>query len=317
MRTSDATSRSRHRAAAGAMCLLAFTLVLAAGPWLVSPAAAESEPGDQAADENQTGKRVSKADRAALNKDNDSILSQAAEKHPPAGDSASDTSSPHGKAVEGNIAFGYHSTLVGSPHDFSDRLGGPADVCKACHVPHVQALRPLATRAGGTEENPAEEAAAAGSEDAANPSVADGVAGDGSDESLQPSFESYRIPGQRKVFQTSSYSPGPSSLVCLGCHDGTVATSTIGSSHAMLAGVRAGFEVPDDFVWRDHPIGIEYPRGDPDYRPRSHVLGESVPLPDGHVECVSCHEPHNRTQLPKMLTKSNSRSALCLTCHVK
>jgi predicted CXXCH cytochrome family protein len=42
-----------------------------------------------------------------------------------------------------------------------------------------------------------------------------------------------------------------------------------------------------------------------------------VRLPDGRVECVSCHDPHNQSGTQAMLAVSNRRSALCLTCHVK
>ena len=178
--------------------------------------------------------------------------------------------------------------VIGGPHDFSDLLGGPADACKACHVPHVQVLKP---------EYPE------GEDDA-------GV-------KLEPSVSIYRIPGQRGVFQPDQYMPGPSSLLCLGCHDGTMATSTIGSSHALMAGRRAGYHIPDDFAWRDHPIGVPYPERSGEYRSMASVEAAGVPLPEGRIECISCHDPHNRSGLQDMLVISNARSALCLTCHVK
>ncbi|MBN4058944.1 cytochrome c3 family protein [bacterium AH-315-J04] len=40
-------------------------------------------------------------------------------------------------------------------------------------------------------------------------------------------------------------------------------------------------------------------------------------MPNGRVECTSCHDPHNQSGAPYMLVKSNARSALCLTCHKK
>jgi predicted CXXCH cytochrome family protein len=42
-----------------------------------------------------------------------------------------------------------------------------------------------------------------------------------------------------------------------------------------------------------------------------------VRLPDGRIECVSCHDPHNTAGIDKLLVMSNRRSALCLTCHIK
>ncbi len=177
---------------------------------------------------------------------------------------------------------GYRSGIIGSVHDFSDPKGGPGNACSACHVPHMQGLRPT------------------------------------SQPSTQPAAEMFRLAGQRRIFVPDRYTPGPSSLICLGCHDGTVATSTIGSSHSMLAGVREGFSVPKDFVWRDHPIGIPYPTGNRrEYRPIAFVEKTRVRLPQGRIECISCHDPHHTSGLDDLLVMSNRRSALCLSCHVK
>jgi len=181
----------------------------------------------------------------------------------------------------------YRSSLIGSKHDFSEVLGTAGTACSGCHVPHMMAIRP-ATQPAGIPTT------------------------------LPSPVEIYRIAGQRRVFATDRFTPGPTSLVCMGCHDGTVATSTMGSGHAMLAGVREGFSVPSDFVWRDHPIGVRYPANNRDYRPESIVTaGGKIRLPDGYVECISCHEPHNRAGVKGMLVMSNRRSALCLSCHIK
>jgi predicted CXXCH cytochrome family protein len=175
---------------------------------------------------------------------------------------------------------GYARGVVGSAHDLT---GAEGNACNTCHIPHVQGIRPS------------------------------------SQPSTQPAVELFRIRGQRSVFVPGRYTPGPTSLICLGCHDGTVATSTISSSHAMLAGVRVGFEVPDGFVWRDHPIGVLYPPiNEPgEFHPGSFVAARGIRMPEGRVECISCHDPHNETGVKYMLTMSNKRSALCLTCHIK
>ncbi len=177
----------------------------------------------------------------------------------------------------------YSKGTVGTAHDFTEVTGGFGNACSACHVPHVQAVRTTATQP-----------------------------------STQPAVELFRIGGQRKVFVPGRYTPGPTSLICLGCHDGTMATSTIGSSHALLAGVREGFHVPDGFAWRDHPIGIPYPSADRrEYHPQAFAEARNIRLPEGRIECISCHDPHNETGLPAMLTVTNRRSQLCLTCHIK
>jgi predicted CXXCH cytochrome family protein len=174
----------------------------------------------------------------------------------------------------------YAKGLAGGPHDFSDEFADQGHTCNACHVPHVQALRPT------------------------------------TQPTTQPAAERFRIGGQRRVFKTDRYTPGPTSLVCLGCHDGTVAMSTIGSSHAMLAGVREGFAMPEGFAYRDHPIGVPYVAKPKTYRPKN-VISRTIRLPDGRIECISCHDPHNESGVDKMLVMSNRRSALCLTCHIK
>lgn len=170
--------------------------------------------------------------------------------------------------------------VLGSKHDFSALTGRAADACGACHVPHVQSVRP-----NESEGEPF-------------------------------SLAFYRMGGQREVLLPDRFMPGPTSLICLSCHNGSVASSTVASSHVLLSAHRSGFEV-DGFSTRDHPIGVEYPAHREGYRPRARVLQAGVPLPGNRMECVSCHDPHNAAGVEKMLVMSNRRSALCLSCHEK
>ncbi len=189
---------------------------------------------------------------------------------------------PDGEPAE--ALSGYQKGVAGSKHDFSD--AGWGNSCNACHVPHIQGVRPSSSPLNQPDR--------------------------------QATVELFRIEAQRDVFVPGRFTPGPTSLICIGCHDGTVATSTIGSSHALLAGVREGFAVPEGFAWRDHPIGIHYPAGEREFHPASVVLAKGkVKLPEGRIECVSCHDPHNQSGAPKMLVMSNRRSRLCLSCHIK
>jgi predicted CXXCH cytochrome family protein len=176
----------------------------------------------------------------------------------------------------------YHKGVVGGVHDLSGATGRPLDACRACHVPHMQAVRPT------------------------------------TQPTTQPTLELYRIAGQRRVYVPDQYMPGPTSLICLGCHDGTLATSTIGSSHALLAGIREGFAMHGGKWLRDHPIGVPYPSDPREFRPASFVVANGkITLPEGRIECVSCHDPHNASGLDNLLVMSNRRSALCLACHIK
>jgi len=68
-----------------------------------------------------------------------------------------------------------------------------AGVCRVCHIPHIQVVRPAAPPA--------------------------------TQPTTQPVLELYRMPGQRRVFAPGEFTPGPTSVVCLACHDGTIGTS--------------------------------------------------------------------------------------------
>lgn len=197
--------------------------------------------------------------------------------------------------------------VLGGPHDFSAMTGRVADACSACHVPHVVAVRP-ATRTSA--------------EAATVPSAAETEHRTGAEPDSAPTnpgvLELYRIAGQRQVYAAGRFMPGATSLICLSCHDGSVASSTLGASHALLAAQRSEFFVPDGFVWHDHPIGISYPEQREGYRSLHEVLKfEGLRLPEGRVECVTCHDPHGAGGQDKLLSMSNRRSALCLACHEK
>ena len=169
--------------------------------------------------------------------------------------------------------------VAGSKHDFSHKEWTAGDLCAACHSPHRH-IPPAAAPL------------------------------------WDPNADLTRTFGTPLG---ESPTPGAGTRVCIRCHDGTVARDT-------LTGV-----VGERFVSRrhpgrfetghgrtDHPVGVPYPQFDRGYRPLTSVLASgTVRLPDGKVECVSCHDPHNQAGVEYMLVGSNVRSALCLTCHRK
>ena len=172
--------------------------------------------------------------------------------------------------------------LRGSKHDFSAEQWTGGDMCVACHSPKSE-LPPEAPL-------------------------------------WNPSADFNRVFGDaiRRTDHTSTL-PGEGTLICLRCHDGTIAqdmlgglatpTSTNTAHPALLSTGHGG---------TNHPVGVDYPAFDADYRPLAALLSEGkVVLPQGKVECVSCHDPHNQSGGRHMLVKSNHRSALCLTCHKK
>lgn len=112
---------------------------------------------------------------------------------------------------------------------------------------------------------------------------------------------------------------GLGTAICLRCHDGTIARDTIGGTRRERFGnkehpgrFKAGHETSE------HPVGVDYPLHTKGFRPMVSVLAKgTVSLPDGKVECMSCHDPHNMAGLDHMLVDKNARSNLCLTCHRK
>lgn len=111
-----------------------------------------------------------------------------------------------------------------------------------------------------------------------------------------------RWPG---IKQTSPSVPTGSldlqSRSCLGCHDGTVATS-VGAEVADPSGRHS----------KGHPVGVRYGRAGRGLAPAS-MLDARIRLFDGNVGCGSCHSPYSRE--PSLLVMSNDRSAMCLSCH--
>jgi predicted CXXCH cytochrome family protein len=131
--------------------------------------------------------------------------------------------------------------------------------------------------------------------------------------------------------------PHEGSLICLSCHDGTIAINSLnnlpGPETAGNYGTPGGPALDgagkltgssDAFVDTDlsddHPIGITYNASqDTNFVPKT---GNSQLYPDKllddglYVECSSCHNPHDNTY-SNFLIESNSDSNLCLRCHIQ
>lgn len=113
--------------------------------------------------------------------------------------------------------------------------------------------------------------------------------------------------------------PGQGTLICLRCHDGTVASErTAAAKERRITNLESPALFASGHKSSEHPVGVEYPQFDKGYRPFVAVAASgTVTLPDGKVECVSCHDPHGDSEQAHMLVAANERSALCLTCHRK
>ncbi|MBL0311275.1 MAG: hypothetical protein IPP78_00905 [Holophagaceae bacterium] len=136
------------------------------------------------------------------------------------------------------------------------------------------------------------------------------------------------------------------SVLCLGCHDGTLGTAMAygvsgsdkhglinrpglnqGSASAQCTKCHSlhGVGLPKTLKFGTdlsnmHPISMAYPTGveDPMFHqpPNAQKGWPDLKLYNRQVECPTCHAVHDPA-IPPFLRKSNSGSALCLSCHIK
>ena len=200
------------------------------------------------------------------------------------------------------------SGVAGTKHNFTSSASSPdayftgaSQVCAFCHTPH----------------------------NASNPQLPLG--------SHEPSSQTYTMYNSPTMDMSRTPQPNDPSLVCLSCHDGTIAVNalnpvpgTTGSgnygtpSGASLDGAGKLTTSSDAYVSPDlsddHPVGVIYNAGqDNDFEFKT---GNPANYPDKllysgiYVECSSCHDPHDNTW-GSFLVEDNSGSALCMRCHTK
>ncbi len=114
--------------------------------------------------------------------------------------------------------------------------------------------------------------------------------------------------------------PSGVSLLCLSCHDGTVALDAFQGNTPTTT--ITGNALLDVDLSNDHPISFTYDAAlvsadgglnDPTAAP---ISGWLFGASNDQLECASCHDVHDDTNSP-FLRVSNANSALCLTCHNK
>ncbi len=182
--------------------------------------------------------------------------------------------------------------VLNSPHDLSAWGPGPiraideSRVCIFCHAPHnASPAAPLWNR-----HNP------------------------------QTHYRIYRS----DTTDARTDQPGPSSKLCLSCHDGSIAlgltldrdpADPIPMSHTFMP---TGPSNLTSDLSDDHPIGFRFDRAlsnrDSQLRPPE-LVDERIALGErGELECTACHDPHNN-ELGDFLRIPERGGALCLTCH--
>lgn len=124
------------------------------------------------------------------------------------------------------------------------------------------------------------------------------------------------------------------SLLCLSCHDGTLAnlgdrvtnkpggtaitmTDGTGNNAWVTSGANLGADLTND-----HPIGFSYTTA-VTQESNLNVIATATTrgavffgAAKDRIECSSCHMVHDNTYSPFLRT-TNANSALCLACHIK
>lgn len=131
---------------------------------------------------------------------------------------------------------------------------------------------------------------------------------------------------------------GSTSSLCLSCHDGTIAVnaqnnvSNNGLGETMTGGTGAGNAFmsatgnlggTNTALTNDHPVNFTYnttlATADTKLTDPTDAAGTGLGGPKlftGKVQCASCHDVHDSTNVP-FLRVTMSGSSLCLKCHVK
>jgi len=112
--------------------------------------------------------------------------------------------------------------------------------------------------------------------------------------------------------------PDGSSILCLSCHDGTIALGSVVSRTSpidMTLAMSTKGNLTTDLS-NDHPISFTYNSdlATSDGQLKTPPLATARLDNNSKLQCSSCHDPHKETN-PKFLLATNQNSALCFLCH--
>jgi len=231
------------------------------------------------------------------------------------------------------------SGIRGSAHDFGATTWAGGEICKPCHAPHntTPTAAIIAGVGGGSP-----------TKILSGPLWNHALSTNGVYTMYISYSQSYTLPTGYSVTGTlsTSYEQATSgqnvdtnSILCLSCHDGTVALDSFGGvtngKTFMNGGAVGGANLGTDLT-NDHPIGAGAIWTNPSYmvaqslRDAQGIMPMRL-MPDGTqaVGCTTCHEPHNRTGNAHLLWVPNNQagttvdgravsgSLLCMNCHKK
>jgi predicted CXXCH cytochrome family protein len=215
-------------------------------------------------------------------------------------------------------------TIVGSKHDLS-AVDGTNEICVFCHTPHSANI------------------------DLDKDATEDQLDADRPPAPLwnrQISREDVFTPYTSDTLNSAcDATPSPLSLACLSCHDTAIGESagelgygsgavSVDDQHNLFNEPFSGPSLPNCSAchpdggfypateWQigpnlsnDHPISMTYPTAvqDPDF---NDPPNGGVKLFNNRVECPSCHDPHDPTNVP-FLRETVDQSTICIACHTK
>ncbi len=124
------------------------------------------------------------------------------------------------------------------------------------------------------------------------------------------------------VFDTTWGTPDGTTLLCLSCHDGTIAMDNYGGLTGGTEFVPTWAQIGPGTLDGNHPVSIDYTAAliGTELNTEASVRATNVrlygPEGSGRVQCGSCHDVHNKaTVFPDSLRADED--ALCLACHDK
>jgi len=110
------------------------------------------------------------------------------------------------------------------------------------------------------------------------------------------------------------------SLLCLGCHDGSIALNVVYNNSPLsatdyLSSTVTGAALLASDLRNDHPVGFDYSSSVTAKPLEYNASPTGVKLSAGRVECSSCHNVHSDANNP-FLRVAIDNSQLCLSCHL-
>lgn len=200
----------------------------------------------------------------------------------------------------------FAGVIAGSKHDMSGRGWGTTELCKFCHTPH------LAQNVTGAPL--------------------------WNHQTTTKTYVMYSLTTSASFQGTPSASPGATSLLCLSCHDGTVAIDSFATGGALRTPATVFMSSTNLIgngtagLTRDHPISFTYdsalvtadqaasgsatPQLATPNANGTVGTGTTLPLYANKMECATCHTSHDNAN-GMFLRTSNTGSAMCLICHKK